>query len=140
MPTPHPLDPHIGAGRDLLGYTPSATPSADTWLATFARDFVAHADGAHGADALMSGLRYYTPAFMAEIAALPPVESRLPPLPGSAARAIYTAAQPILLAVYATQIGPQAEVAAIRAAFAHAMPGLLAHTPGAPAAEPRLAS
>ena len=88
----------------------------------------------------MSGLRYYTPAFMAEIAALPPVESRLPPLAGSAVRAIYTAAQPILLAVYATHIGRQAEPAAVRAAFAHAMPGLLAHSHGVPAAEPRLAS
>jgi hypothetical protein len=140
MATPHPFDTRFSASRDLLGYTPAATPSADTWLATFARDFIAHADGAHGADALMSGLRYYTPAFMAEIAALPPVESRLPPLSGSAARAIYTAAQPILLDVYATHIGRRAEDAAIRAAFAHAMPGLLAHYPGAPAAEPRLAS
>lgn len=140
MSTPNPSDPGFGASRDLLGYTPAATPSADSWLTTFARDFIAHADGARGADALMSGLRYYTPAFMAEIAALPPVESRLPPLAGSAVRAIYTAAQPILLDVYATHIGRQAEAAAVRAAFAHAMPGLLAHYHGVPAAESRLAS
>src|SRR5947209_4815677 len=98
------FDTRFGGSRDMLGYTPGATPSADAWLGTFTTDFIAYADGTHGAHALMSGLRFYTAAFVAEIAALPPVESRLPPVSGPVARAIYTATCPIILDVYQTQI------------------------------------
>src|SRR5215212_2266044 len=94
------FDTDFGGGRDMLNYTPGATPSADVWLAAFTTDLMGHADADHGAQALMSGLRFYTSAFVAELAALPPVEARLPPLPGSGARAIYTATSPIIRDVY----------------------------------------
>ncbi|HMA33897.1 MAG TPA: hypothetical protein VKY74_05390 [Chloroflexia bacterium] len=135
MTTPNPLDTHFSGSRDMLGYTPGATPSADAWLATFTRDFLAHAEGTHGAHALMSGLRFYTAAFVAEIAALPPVALRLPPIAGSVAQAIYTATQAIILDVYETQIRRQAEHADILAAFTQAMPALVAQYHNTPATD-----
>ena len=132
------FDTRFGGSRDMLGYTPGATPSADAWLGTFTTDFIAHADGTHGAHALMSGLRFYTAAFVAEIAALPPVESRLPPVSGPLARAIYTATRPIILDVYQTQIRQHTGNAEILAAFTRAMPGLLATYHGTPPTDMRM--
>jgi hypothetical protein len=119
-----------GAGRDMLNYTPGATPSADAWLAAFTQDFLAHPDGSHGAQALMSGLRFYTADFAAELAALPPVEVRLPPLTGSVARAIYTATGLLILGVYEQWIRRHASHAEIQAAFTAALPGLQAQYHG----------
>ena len=129
------IDTRFGASRDMLGYTPGATPSADTWLGTFTSDFVAHADATRGAHALMSGLRFYTPAFVAEIGALPPVESRLPPIRSRSAQAVYTAAGPIIRDVYERLIRQHAGRTEIQAAFAEATPGLLAQYHAAPATD-----
>ncbi len=126
MTIQHYIPAEFSAGRDLLGYTNTATPSADVWLATFAASLMQEPTAAHGTDALMSGLRFYTPAFVAEIAALPPVEARLPPLAGSTVRAIYTATGPIIVTVYRTLIQRQAGREEIQAAFAQAASELVA--------------
>ncbi len=127
MNDPDQFADRFGAGRDMLGYTPGATPSAEAWLETFTKDFIAHsADAAHSARALMSGLRLYTPAFVAEIAALPSVDRRMPPITSSVARAVYTATGPIILDVYERLIRRNAARADIQAAFTAAMPALLA--------------
>jgi hypothetical protein len=132
MPSQNVYDTHIDTSRDMLGYTPAATPSADAWLASFTRAFTAQANGQPGARALMSGLRFVTADFMAEIAALPPVALRLPPLPGGGTQAIYTATQGIIRDIYENQIQRQAEPAAILEAVTQAMPGLLAAYHGSP--------
>jgi hypothetical protein len=123
---PHSVSAGFSAGRDLLGYTPGATPPADAWLATFTGSLLQQPTAAHGTEALMSGLRFYTAAFVAEIAALPPVEARLPPLPGHTAQAIYTATGPIIVTVYQTLILRQARREEIEAAFAQAAAELIA--------------
>jgi hypothetical protein len=125
MTTPHLIPAGFSAGRDLLGYTRGATPPADAWLAAFTGSLIKQPTAAHGTEALMSGLRFYTAAFVAEIAALPPVEARLPPLPGTTARAIYTATGLIILTVYQTLIRRKAGRAEIRAAFARAAAELI---------------
>ena len=131
MNSPRHLIADISVGRDLLGYTPGATPSADAWLATFTGSVMQQPTAAHATEAFMSGLRFYTPAFVAEIAALPPVESRLPPLSGHTAQAIYTASGPIIVTVFQTLIRRNASRAATQAAFARAVDELLAaHHPG----------
>lgn len=126
MTTPHPVPAGFSAGRDLLGYTHGATPPADSWLAAFAGSLMQQPTAAHGTEALLSGLRFYTAAFVAEIATLPPVEERLPPLPGRIAQAIYTATGPIIVAVYQTLIRRQAGQEEIHAAFAQAATELIA--------------
>jgi hypothetical protein len=126
MNTPHHVPAGFSVGRDLLGYTLGATPSADAWLATFTGSLMQQPTAAHATDAFMSGLRFYTPAFVAEIAALPPVESRLPPIPGRTAQAIYTATGSIVIAVYQTLIRRNGGREKIQAAFAQAVDGLLA--------------
>jgi hypothetical protein len=117
--------------RDLLGFAADATPSADEWLAAFTRHFLGHPDAEHGHQALMSGLRFYTADFVAAIAALPPVAVRQPPLLGNRPRAIYTAAGPIIAAVYQQLIARHAAREEISAAFTEAAPGLLGGYDGA---------
>src|SRR4051794_4802555 len=85
----NPLTIRFGAGPDLLGFAAAATPTADEWLAAFTGYFIRHPQAKLGASALMSGLRFYTAAFVAEIGALPSVEFRQPPLPGRIPNAIY---------------------------------------------------
>jgi hypothetical protein len=126
MNSPYHLTADNSAGRDLLGYTPGATPSADAWLAAFTGSLLRQPTAAHATEAFMSGLRFYTPEFVAEIAALPPVESRLPPITGRTAQAIYTATGPIIVAVFQTLIRRNASRADTQAAFARAVEGLLA--------------
>jgi len=110
---------------DLLGFAPTATPTADAWLDTFTNDFMQRPTAAHGADTFMSGLRFYNAAFVAELQALPPVEARHPKLPGVIPRAIYTTAGTIIVAVYTNFISRNAGRGEIRAAFALEMPNLL---------------
>ena len=126
MTTPQHLTAGFSVGRDLLGYTLEATPSADAWLAAFTGSFMQQPTAAHATDAFMSGLRFYTPAFVAEITALPLVESRLPPITGRTAQAIYTATGPIVVAVYQTLIRHNGGREDIQTAFAQAVDGLLA--------------
>jgi hypothetical protein len=114
------------APPDLLGFAPCATPAADEWLAAFTDDFMRYPDAAHGAQALMSGLRFYTAAFVAEIAALPPVGSRRPALVGAIPREIYTATGPIIAGVYAQFISRDAPPPQTQAAFARETPALVA--------------
>lgn len=110
---------------DLLGFASTATPDADAWLVAFTDDFMKHPNIAHGADAFMSGLRFYTAAFVAEIKALPPIESRQPPLPGRIPRAVYMTAGPSIVDVYQNLMSRSAGHREIHAAFVQAMPGLL---------------
>jgi hypothetical protein len=115
----------FATGPDLLGFEATATPAADEWLAAFTTYFLRHPEAKHGVRALMSGLRFYTPAFVAEVTALPAVELRQPPLPGRIPNAIYTATRSIIASVYQERISRQAERQAVQAAFAQAMPGLI---------------
>jgi len=117
--------------RDRLGFAADATPSADEWLAAFTRHFLGQPDAEHGQQALMSGLRFYTADFVAAIAALPPVALRRPPILGNRPRAIYTAAGPIIAAVYQQLIARNAAREEISAAFTEAAPGLLGGYDGA---------
>ena len=117
--------------RDRLGFATDATPSADEWLAAFTRHFLGQPDAEHGQQALMSGLRFYTADFVAAIAALPPVALRRPPILGNRPRAIYTAAGPIIAAVYQQLIARNAAREEISAAFTEAAPGLLGGYDGA---------
>ncbi len=116
---------HFGAQTDMLGFPAAATPTADEWLAAFTANFLYHPNVAQGTAALMSGLRYFTPEFTAQIAALPPVAGRLPVIPGNIPQAIYTATGPIIAEVYQTMIGTKADRRAIQAAFARAVPALV---------------
>ena len=70
--------------------------------------------------------RFYTPAFMAALAALPPVEMRRLHVAGTIPRAIYTATGPIIADAYQKLIGRNAGHAEIQAAFAQAPPALAA--------------
>ena len=117
--------------RDRLGFAADATPSADEWLAAFTRHFLGQPDAEHGHRALMSGLRFYTADFVAARAALPPGALRQPPLLGNRPRAIYTAAGPIIAAVYHELIARNAAREEISTAFTEAAPGLLGGYDGA---------
>lgn len=126
MPTWPQFNARFTAKPDLLGFAPGATPAADAWLAAFTDDFMRAPDAAHGAQALMSGLRFYTAAFVAELAALPPVGSRRPAIVGAIPREVYTATGPIIAGVYAQFISRDAPPAQIQAAFARETPALVA--------------
>jgi hypothetical protein len=115
----------FGPQPDLLGFTPTATPDADTWLTAFTGNFMSHPTAAHGADALMSGLRFYTLAFVAELQALPSIDVRQPRLAGRIPRAIYATTGPIIVDVYQNLISRNTGHGAIQAAFLQAMPGLV---------------
>jgi hypothetical protein len=119
------LTARFGPQPDLLGFASTATPTADAWLQAFTDHFMSHPNAAAGADAFMSGVRFYTAAFVAEIKALPPVEERQPPLPGRIPRAIYMTAGPIIVDVYQNLMSRNAGHREIHAAFVRAMPGLL---------------
>ena len=119
------LTARFDTGPDLLGFDATATPTADEWLAAFTAYFLRHPEAKQGVRALMSGRRFYTPAFVAEVAALPSVELRQPPLPGRIPNAIYTATRSIIAAVYQDRISRSAGRPEVQAAFAQAMPGLI---------------
>jgi hypothetical protein len=119
------LAARFGSQPDLLGFTPTATPEADTWLTAFTDDFMRHPNAAHGTAAFMSGLRFFTADFIAQIKALPAIESRQPRLPGRIPCAIYTTAGPIIIDVYQNLISRNAGHGEIRAAFTQAIPGLV---------------
>jgi hypothetical protein len=131
MPTWPQVTARFGAHSDMLGFAPAATPSADEWLVAFTRHFLRHPDVAYGAQALMSGLRFYTADFVAALAALPPGESRHPAISGNRPQAIYTATGPLIAAVYEQAIRRNAGRAEVQAAFTAAAPGLLGHYDGA---------
>jgi hypothetical protein len=59
------LTARFGPQSDMLGFAPTATPTADVWLYAFTDNFMSRSTAANGADALMSGLRFYTPTFVA---------------------------------------------------------------------------
>jgi hypothetical protein len=118
---------HTSNIPDMLGFAADATPSADEWLAAFTADFVRYPAAEHGARALMSGLRFYTAGFVAEIAALPPVSARQPALVGKDLCAVYTATGPIIADVYQNLIRHNAPRDDIQDAFAQSMPGLIGH-------------
>lgn len=122
-PTPARLDTR----PDLLGFAAAATPSADAWLVAFTDYFVQHPDADAGVRALLSGLRFYTAAFVAELTALPAGAAHQPPLPGPAACAVYAATAPIIADVYEHLIRHNAPRANIADAFAQSLPGLLGH-------------
>ena len=116
----------FGSHADLLGFASTARPTADEWLAAFTGNFMQHPDATHGTQALMSGLRFYTPEFMAAVTAIPPVATRKPLLAGNIPQAIYTATGPIIATVYQNLISRNAARSEIQAAFTQAMPSLLA--------------
>jgi hypothetical protein len=126
MPTWPQFTARFTAKPDLLGFAPGAAPAADAWLAAFTDNFMRAPDAAHGAQALMSGVRFYTAAFVAELAALPPVESRRPAIVGAIPREVYTATGPIIVRVYAQFISRNVPLAQIQAAFARETPALVA--------------
>ena len=115
----------FGPQPDMLGFVSTATPTADVWLQAFTDHFMSHPNADEGAAAFMSGLRFYTAAFVAEIKALPAVEERHPPLPGRIPRAMYMTAGPIIVDVYQNLMSRNAGHREIHAAFVQAMPGLL---------------
>jgi hypothetical protein len=115
----------FNSGPDVLGFTATATPAADEWLAAFTTYFMKHPQAKPGVRALMSGLRFYTAPFVAELGALPSVELREPALPGRIPNAIYTSTRSIIAAVYQTRISRNAGRQEVQAAFAQAMPGLI---------------
>ena len=112
----------FGPQPDLLGFAADAHPAADAWLETFTDDFMRNPDAVHGAAIMMSGLRFFTADFVAQIAALPPVATRRPAIAGRIPRDVYSAAGPIIAGVYQTCISRNAAHAEIQAAFAQAMP------------------
>jgi hypothetical protein len=114
-----------GPPPDLLGFGPSASPTADEWLAAFTDQFIRHPTQVFGTAALMSGVRFFSRPFIVEIAALGPVETRSPMIPGYIPQAIYRTVGPIICQVYAQQIRHNAEPAQIEAAFTAAVPELL---------------
>src|SRR5690348_13967878 len=115
----------FGARPDLLGFAATATPTADEWLGAFTGRFMQHPDTADGTQALLSGLRIYTPDFMAQLAALPPVAARRPPIMGNIPQAVYTATGPIILDVYQRLLSQSADRREIQAAFTQAVPALV---------------
>jgi hypothetical protein len=119
------LTARFGPQLDPLGFGPAASPTADEWVAAFTDNFIRHPTTTFGTQALMSGLRFYSPPFIAEIGALGPVEARYPAIPGYIPQAIYTAVGPIICRVYAEQISRNAGAEQIEAAFTAAMPELI---------------
>jgi hypothetical protein len=107
----------FGTKRDMLGFTAAATPSAEEWLDAFTTDFMRHPTTEHGAQALMSGVRFYTPAFVAQLAALSPVTAHQPAITGTIPRAIYTATGPLISGVYENLISRHAGQAEMQTAF-----------------------
>lgn len=115
----------FGPKADMLAFAPDATPSADEWLVAFTESFVRRPDAAHATNSLMSGLRFFTPDFVANIASLPTPETRQPPIGGRIPRAIYAATGPIIQDVYQKLISQNAGRGQIQAAFAQAVPVLV---------------
>lgn len=115
----------FGPKADMLGFAADATPSAHEWLVAFTTDFMGHADAAHSTQALMSGLRFYTPDFMAQIAALPPIETRPYEVAGNIPRAVYTLTGPAIVDVYQKVISRSVERGQVQAAFAQFAPVLV---------------
>src|SRR5689334_21280481 len=102
------LTERFDPGTDLLGFTTTATPDADEWLTAFTTYFMRNPQAKPAARALMSGQRFFTAAFVAEIGALPSVEFRQPALPGRIPNAIYTSTRPIIATVYQNLISRNA--------------------------------
>jgi len=119
------LTARLGPRADMLAFAPDATPSADEWLVAFTESFVRRPDSAHATNTLMSGLRFFTAEFVANIASLPSPETRRPPIGGRIPRAIYTATGPIIQDVYQKLISRNAGRGQIQAAFAQAVPVLV---------------
>lgn len=122
----NPTPARLGARPDLLGFA-TAAPTADAWLLAFTDYFMQHPDTDSGVRALMSGLRFYTAAFVAEIAALPPAATHQPALPSPAACAVYTATAPIIADIYQNLIRHDAPRDDIADAFGQSLPGLISH-------------
>jgi len=110
---------------DMLDFATGATPSADEWLVAFTGSFMQHPEVAHATNTLMSGLRFFTAEFVADVASLPSPETRRPQLAGRIPRAIYTATGPIIQDVYQKLISGNAGRSQIQAAFAQAVPVLV---------------
>ncbi len=110
---------------DMLDFAQDATPSADEWLVAFTESFMRFHDAEHATRTLMSGLRFFTAEFVADIASLPSPETRQPPIGGSIPRAIYAATGPIIEDVYQKVIRRNAGRGQIQAAFAQAVPVLV---------------
>lgn len=119
------LAARFGPRADMLAFAPGATPSADEWLVAFTESFVRRPDSAHATNTLMSGLRFFTAEFVADVASLPSPETRRPPIGGRVPRAIYTATGPIIQDVYSKLISRNAGRGQIQAAFARAVPVLV---------------
>jgi len=119
------LTARFGPRADMLAFAPDATPSADDWLVAFTENFVRRPDAAYATNTLMSGLRFFTAEFVANIASLPSPETRKPPIGGRVPRAIYTATGPIIQDVYQKLISRNAGRGQIQAAFARAVPVLV---------------
>jgi hypothetical protein len=119
------LTASFGPKVDVLGFAPDAKPSTEQWLVAFTESFMRHHDAPHATNTLMSGLRFFTAEFVANIAPLAPPETRQPPVYGSVPRAIYAATGPIIEDVYQKLISQNAGSGQIRAAFAHAVPVLV---------------
>jgi hypothetical protein len=119
------LTDRFSAKPDLLGFADAATPTADEWLTAFTLYFMQNPGVEHGVRGLMAGLRFFTAQFVAEIAALPPVESQRSPVAGSIPKAIYTATAPIVVGVYQNSISRKAGRGDIQAAFTQAAPRLM---------------
>ena len=119
------LTTRLGPRADMLEFAPDATPSADEWLVAFTKSFVRRPDAAYATDTLMSGLRFFTAEFVANIASLPSPERRQPPIGGRIPRAIYTATGPIIEDVYQKLISRNAGRGQIQSACAQAVPVLV---------------
>ena len=107
----------FGTKRDMLGFTAAATPTAEEWLDAFTTNFMQYPNAEHGAQALMSGVRFYTPAFVAQLAALSPVTAHQPAITGTIPRAIYTATGPLISGVYENLISRHGGQAEMQTAF-----------------------
>jgi len=119
------LTSSFGPKVDMLGFAPDAMPSPDQWLIAFTESFMRHHDAPHATSTLMSGLRFFTAEFVANMASLPSPETRQPPIGGSIPRAIYAATGPIIGEVYQKLISQNARREQIQAAFAQAAPVLV---------------
>jgi len=115
----------FGPRADALDFAQDATPSADAWLVAFTDSFMQRPDAEHATRTLMSGLRFFTAEFVANIASLPSPETRQPPIGGSIPRAIYKATGPIIEDVYQKFIRLNAGRGQIHSAFAQAVPALV---------------
>ena len=119
------LTARLSPRADMLDFAPEAKPSADEWLVAFTSSFMSRPDAGHATNTLMSGLRFFTAEFVANIASLPSPETRQPPIGGSIPRAIYTATGPIIQDVYHRLISRNAGHGQIRDAFAQGVPVLV---------------